>query len=146
MKIYVKNARKHGVSKRDITSAAKFYGMQLFTPNMYDKINLFIDLDDDLDFAGLCTWYDDPVRPKEFLISLHPWAEDDILQTLAHEMVHARQYASGTLKELVSVEDTVNWQGTRYKVDNYEKNYSKDPWEVEAYAMEKILYHQYLAG
>ena len=54
------------------------------------------------------------------------------MQALAHEMVHAKQFLRD---ELVS-EGVWKWKGR--KADNYE--YQNQPWEKEAYKMERDLF------
>lgn len=50
---------------------------------------------------------------------------------LAHEMVHAKQYALGQLKVRGK---SWYWMGRRVKVDYYDT-----PWELEAFGKERIL-------
>lgn len=56
----------------------------------------------------------------------------EMMQTLAHEMVHARQFIRGQLRN----EGYWAWKGR--KADNYE--YENQPWEKEAYRLEKELF------
>lgn len=57
----------------------------------------------------------------------------EMMQTLTHEMVHARQFLRG---ELISEKGYRVWKGKSHKDTDY-KNY---PWEIEAYALEKELF------
>lgn len=56
----------------------------------------------------------------------------EMMQTLAHEMVHARQFIRGQLNN----EGGWAWKGRR--ADNFE--YENQPWEKEAYRLEKTLF------
>ncbi len=62
----------------------------------------------------------------------------DLLKTLAHEMVHVKQLTLGQLKHKVS----------RGKVDTYwcgrknNKTYLDQPWEVEAFSREVLLFRR----
>ena len=56
---------------------------------------------------------------------------DTIMQTLAHEMVHAKQYLRGELNGW-----TNSWKGKKPR--NYK--YENAPWEREAYKLEEKLY------
>lgn len=61
---------------------------------------------------------------------------DDLVQTLAHEMVHVKQYAKGQLKDLVDK------KGNEYKTwlgKKFEGHYYDQPWEVEAFKRERLL-------
>ena len=56
-----------------------------------------------------------------------------LIITLAHEMVHVKQYARGQVKPSRSFK-THYWMGK-----NVRKNYYDQPWEVEAYSKERVL-------
>lgn len=56
----------------------------------------------------------------------------EMMQTLAHEMVHARQFLRGEL----TCDGGFAWKGRR--ADGYE--YENQPWEIEAYRLEKTLF------
>ena len=56
----------------------------------------------------------------------------EMMQTLAHEMVHARQFIRGQLFN----EGGWAWKGRN--ADGYE--YENQPWEKEAYKLEKELF------
>lgn len=56
---------------------------------------------------------------------------EQIMQTLAHEMVHAKQYLRGELNGW-----TNSWKGKKPR--NYK--YENAPWEREAYKLEEKLY------
>ena len=51
--------------------------------------------------------------------------------TLAHEMVHAKQYALGQLKV---AGDKFKWLGKKYRAGYYDS-----PWEIEAFSRERLL-------
>jgi hypothetical protein len=60
-----------------------------------------------------------------------------MLQCLAHEMVHVKQYAKGELSnELI----TAKWQGKTFKLTNSMEDYFNWPWEIEAYGRDRSLY------
>lgn len=56
----------------------------------------------------------------------------EMMMTLAHEMVHARQFLRGQLSGI----GTWKWKGRN--ADGYE--YENQPWEKEAYRLEKDLF------
>lgn len=60
------------------------------------------------------------------------YSQEEMLITLAHELVHAKQYLTGTLSR-----DTNRWKGKIYH------GYENTPWEKEAYKLESILYNKY---
>lgn len=58
----------------------------------------------------------------------------EMMNVLAHEMVHARQFLRGQLV----AEGAWKWKGRN--ADGYE--YENQPWEKEAYRLEKELFHE----
>ena len=64
-----------------------------------------------------------------------------MIQNLAHEMVHAKQY----LKKELNMENR-KWKGRVYKSKENDPWDMKLPWEKEAYKVEKVLYKNYING
>jgi len=60
----------------------------------------------------------------------------DIGLTLAHEMVHVRQMARGTLK---TVNGTKYWAGRRF---TKRTKYLDQPWEQDAFARQEIIFRK----
>ena len=59
--------------------------------------------------------------------------EDEIVETLFHELTHVKQYEDGHLQDID--EDVVYWLGNYYRgdfQDTFSKTYWNAPWEVEA--------------
>lgn len=67
----------------------------------------------------------------------------NILTTLAHELVHMKQYASGDLNFGETLDYTI-WKGKVY--DERKVPYWLHPWELEAYGYEKCLYELWLGS
>ena len=65
-----------------------------------------------------------------------------IVRALAHEMVHAKQYAIGELMDGPNYL-RVRWMGKWIKSQD-EKNYWDRPWEIEAYGKETGLAESFL--
>jgi predicted metallopeptidase len=77
--------------------------------------------------------------PISFVIEVRQTdSEEEKLKTLAHEMVHVRQYIRGELNEEMSV-----WRGK--KVDSDEIPYAEQPWEIEAESIAHKLYDEYIS-
>lgn len=62
-----------------------------------------------------------------------------LIITLAHEMVHVKQYARGQVKASRSCK-THYWMGK-----NVRKDYYNQPWEIEAYSKERVLANKLFA-
>ena len=61
----------------------------------------------------------------------------EIASTLAHELTHVRQYVRGHLNS-----EMTRWKGQKIPYGRYgalKIPYQNQPWEVEAYALEKVL-------
>ena len=144
MKIYVKNAKAANTTKAEVTKAAKFFISKLISKRLAETLYIFIEFDKELGYAGLATWLDEPVRAKEFSIRINPSHDEPFLVTLAHELVHVKQYAKGELRDLLTVPDQINWLGTRYKQSNEDTGYKDQPWEAEAFSKEWDLYNDYV--
>jgi hypothetical protein len=72
------------------------------------------------------------IAPKHILMLLDSNLKDDrLFETLAHEMIHVKQYAKGQYK---AVRTKRFWMGQHIKA-----NYYDQPWEQEAMAKEKLL-------
>lgn len=79
-------------------------------------------------------------RPREFELEIHkklPMRK--LLQTVAHEMVHVKQYARGELYEGSRIAKH-RWQG-KWVSNNID--YWDTPWEIEAHGREHGLFIQW---
>ena len=146
MMLSIEGYRKHNKAlHQSLGNAALFYGEELLGKRMAKNIYLDIKLTKDMkkkDGAyGYCHIVDDSLsKPREFMIELDTSMRhsfENILIWLAHEMVHLKQFVR---KELWDYETgRVQWKSRTYgKV-----HYDDQPWEVEAYRLEGILYDQF---
>jgi hypothetical protein len=79
-------------------------------------------------------------RPRSFVIELdndlgNPGQLEMLMSTIAHEMVHVKQYAYGELDDGQTV-----WKGE--SIDGDSLPYSEHPWEIEADRVEEILFNK----
>ena len=127
-----------------ICRAVDFFLDKLMSKRL--KNTLYIDLDilKGLESAqGVCgdaTWEDDNARPKDFTVRVDWQGKnffENTLVTLAHELVHVKQFARGEMTDLLSVKK-VNWNGKRYSRDL--TDYWDLPWEIEAHGRERGLF------
>lgn len=69
-------------------------------------------------------------QPRRFIIEVHPGIEArNILSTLAHEMVHIKQFIYGETDDQLSM-----WKGKRF--DSNKVDYWLHPWEIDAHGRE----------
>jgi hypothetical protein len=114
-----------------VKKAIQFYAQQLMTPKMLENISVKVKFNKKLDVYGYAgvTDYNDSNKPREFEIEIHPGiGAHDILETLAHEMVHVKQYAYSEMNE-----SATRWRGNKISLKNVD--YYNEPWEIEAYGM-----------
>lgn len=142
MKVKLYNTpKKFGHDK--IKRAVEFFAEMLMSKRMCNTLSVVVKFSETYREKNLedgsCTWEDDNIRPKEFTITLHSFkSEHKLLTTLAHEMVHVKQFATGELKDLISNAHSISWKGQR--LDTRKINYWDYPWEVDAHGRELGLY------
>ena len=128
-----------------VQSVAYFCAYRLMHKRMADNICVEIDLTDfgNDKNSGYCTWQYDYVKPRDFHIEISRAVDDDeLIETVCHEMVHVKQYAKEEIKERFRPTHTEVGQG----VDWHGKNYSDLPWEKEAYELQEQLVKEYICG
>jgi hypothetical protein len=137
--------------KKLLTDAAKFYADILLDPRMARNITLDIEVNASLDAQGECVDEDGTKNPRWFTIGIKPQADiDEMLKTLAHEMVHLKQHAKNELQSGMviptrggGVKHTSKWMGVVWKPARKEDPYFDAPWEVEAYGKEVGLFQRF---
>jgi hypothetical protein len=141
MEINIKGADSK--TKKYATSITEFCSTKLMSKRLTDRLEINIKFVPELyerdQVFGNCIWEDENVRPKEFTIELDPDQDmRKILETLAHELVHVKQFATSEMKDLMSSPSLVNWHGKR--IDRKNMDYYDLPWEIEAYGREVGLF------
>lgn len=82
----------------------------------------------------------DAHRPREFDVDIHSKQPlRQFLETLAHEMVHVKQFARGELYESTRMSKQ-RWMGEWL---DKEPDYWDQPWEIEAHGRECGLFIRY---
>ena len=138
--IHIKGGSKS--QRTHATSLIRFVHGKFLSRMNYVRVNLRIkDLKDDA--LGYCLPSDDAdeFRPREFDIEVHnklPLRR--FLQTVAHEMVHAKQFAKGELYESTRL-GKHKWRGNWLPKANID--YWDQPWEIEAHGREYGLFIQW---
>lgn len=84
------------------------------------------------DQYGNCVWEDQHLRPEQFIIELDPDQKIQLLlNTLAHELVHVKQWAKGEFYQLQRESHVYKFNGKRW--DTEKVDYWDTPWEIEAH-------------
>ena len=118
--------------------AEKLMGKRLMN-NLEININLRKNLVDKEGCEGTAIWEGDYCdRPREFIIELDlSYTIRDALITLAHEMVHVKQWAKGEMYEYVK-SPMVRFHKTKFDLKDI--NYWDYPWEIEAFGRQLGLF------
>lgn len=124
---------------RYIREAANFYLQQLIPSDKLSKLQVDIVGYDSMDSDGSC----ERVSASKYLIELKKGMSLELaLITLAHEIVHVKQYVQKELKIIYVKDDFVDvWMGKRYR----NVKYYDQPWEREAFSMDEDLYYDFLS-
>ena len=94
----------------------------LFKENHFKDTNNYAD----------CIWEDAHYRPKEFTINFEPKQKLPVmLNTLAHEMVHVKQWAKGEMYMMMRDMKMVTFN--KSLINTNKIGYWEQPWEIEAY-------------
>lgn len=130
--------------KKYAKSLAKFAGDKLMGKRLSNRVDLHIelidgDIDGNPDMYGDCIWEDEDYRPREFTVRVCSKVSlRSMLTSLAHEIVHVKQYAKDELRELSNRQH--RYQGKYYKEHTH---YWDQPWEIEAHGREVGLFVQW---
>lgn len=126
-----------------VQSIAEYSAVKLMGARLASVVEITIELRHDLGTSlGNATWEDENHRPREFTIEVN--ADKNlrlrkILETVAHEMVHVKQFAKGEMKDLISRPANIRkWMGK--EIDTNAISYWDLPWEIEAYGREAGLF------
>ena len=138
MNIEIRGKTK-SMCKAEIKFATAFFAKYLMGDRLSKNLDIEIAFEDQGKSAeGHCFPTEHSRKPRMFEIGINPKLRRyKMIQCLAHEMVHVKQYARGELSnELV----TAKWQGKVFKLTNSFEDYLNLPWEVEAYGRDRALY------
>lgn len=139
MQVSVRGSRNK-TDARYFRQAVLYYGQQLFSRQMLPNIMVQVQVMKKLAYNGMCGPID-PYRPREFEIELRSMPRMNMLVTLAHEMVHCKQFAYKELKTVYyKRQSRTFWQGQDFN----DVDYWDHPWEIEAYGNETRLAAKFL--
>ena len=132
--------------RKILKMATRFYASRLMSERLSDSLEINVNVIKDFyvknKILGEAFPKDDVLglpSNKQFVINLE-WDKlgKRVLQCLAHEMVHTKQYAKGELK-FHEKRNLVTFQREQYQGDEYWESL----WEIEAYGREVGLYQKF---
>lgn len=151
MLVVVSNESDVWFDNHQIIQAANFYANILLTKKRAEKIILYIDINPDIEDMASCVCEEDKQSPNEFTITIRgDDDDDDILRSLAHEMVHLKQHAKNEIRTSLVLskggksKTVVKWHGKTVRFTKNEHRYFDAPWEVEAFGREGSLYGRFM--
>ena len=140
MKIKTKGSNK--AVRKLVELATSYYAEKLMGKRTINNLEININLKRnflrDTGCEGTAIWEDENIWPKEFSIELD--SNDKIrnlLITLAHEMVHVKQWAKNEMYEYYRT-DEVRFNKTKFNMA--EIDYWDYPWEIEAFGRQLGLF------
>lgn len=127
-----------GRLRKEYLLATEYFAEILFTPQMRRNLSVRISFSKVIKEMGLTIVDDDRIPPREFTLKIRAGlSHTETLKTIAHEMIHVKQYAYNELNEEMTV-----WQGERINGESIK--YADQPWEIEAYGIGDILYREFV--
>ena len=120
--------------------AIQFFADKLLTNQLKPYIMVDVVFTQKLDIAGEIEVTDYNMRgvPRCFKLHIHKKiGSEEILRTIAHEMVHLKQYCRRELNEEMN-----RWMGKKVNPD--EIPYLDRPWEIEAHKVGDNLYEEFV--
>lgn len=135
--------RNKSFNKKELETIVSFFGEYLLGKRLAKNISLYVSYENlGNKYAYIFPTDYDSSSCREFELTLDRHFSKEycpklMLTTLAHELVHLKQFAKGELKNH-SV-DAYKWKGELVDIPESEAKYLKTPWETEAYTREKEL-------
>lgn len=133
-------------SAEEVKETIEFFGRILMTKRMCNTLEIHVSGGPlPKNMKGMCGYITDADRPKDFEILVNTtFGKPMQIKTLAHEMVHVMQWATGKMKDMWRT-DAVKYSGKYYytSTENLDVDYYYWPWEVEAYGLETGLYEDF---
>jgi len=117
-------------------SLSEFVINKFFTKPKQNKLNILVSFEKDLfertnQYAN-CIWEDEHYRPFDFSIQIDPNQKIQLLlNSLAHELVHVKQWAKGEFYQLQRERSVYKFNGQKF--DTTKIDYWDTPWEIEAH-------------
>lgn len=130
------------VSRSLCKEATRFYGKELLGNRLINNIEVLLVFEElPSTYYAICDWNDDQRVCRSFILLINKKLKKRAMMlTLAHEMVHIKQYARKELQDYTH-RDKVKWLGKIFCLKK--TKYHKRPWEKEAYFKDKPLYEKF---
>lgn len=125
----------------EVKFAVAFFAQYLMGTRLAKNLEIDIMFETHDIADGHCAPIDAERRPRMFEIGINPNLQRyKMLQTLAHEMVHVKQYAKGELSNNMK---SAKFNGKTHSMPKTLEEYLNSPWEIEAFGRDRGLYVLY---
>ena len=150
MQIIVRGSSER-VSRKVVREAIEFFAERLMTERLHSSLKVQVSFvsDKEIDCASDCApdYIESTIRPKTFELRIrNKLPLMTTIQSLAHEMVHIKQYARAELFDYFR-KPLCRWRGRFYdkeSMDTETDAYWLAPWEIEARGYEEGLYNLFV--
>lgn len=120
--------------------AIRYFGKHLLSKRLFDNVTVRLVFTDEIKIKADC--YQN--AKHSFTIRVrNNMGHRQTLLSIAHEMVHVKQWSTGEMKEYIRFPNKCKWHGERYNADDKEY-WLNHPWEIEAYGREIGLYKTFM--
>jgi len=129
---------------------ARFFSNRFFSKDLNKQISVKLKFIKKANIAyeddcANMEWMDNNRQPRKFIINIYIPTKVSlryIISTLAHEMVHVKQFVKNELIDLPSTGYNVSvFKNKKYNLNRV--SYFDQPWEIEAYGRERGLTREY---
>jgi len=135
-----------GAKNRNLTKLLKLatnhYARVLLSYQIlpYVHVKIIVKPNLDYDFLATCSYLGSGNKPREFEIELKHSNTEIMIESLAHEMVHLKQFAKGELKERTIKRKRI----TLWNNKPVYRSYWNQPWEKEAFNLQYLLKESFM--
>jgi hypothetical protein len=139
-----KNHQKH------CRQFARLFSSKFFSKELSKQITIKLKFEKrkKIRYNDLCAeveWMDNPRQPRKFNVTIFVESKPNLLyvvSSLAHELVHVKQYVKNELVDLVSTDFNVAiFKNKKYNLNKI--SYFDQPWEIEAFGRTPGLTREY---
>ena len=128
--------------KKIVAAAALYFIEKLIHSRARNKLEVTI-IRKKLWADGFCQYEDSNIHPRSFILEISNKLDgEELIKTVAHELVHVKQYVKNELRERYKPNHHHMWHQELIIVND--DNFYDVPWEIEARELEDVLYKQFV--
>lgn len=130
------------IGKDEVKYATEWMAQLILSNKMMRNLFVQVEFTPEYGLKGSTECLDQDYRPREFKICIDPnLSRRNQLLTLAHELVHVKQFAMGEMR-YTKYTELIKWN--KQTIHNEETEYWDLPWEIEAFGREYGMYIRYV--